>query len=152
LRRALQQSVILRKINTAFRMPPRKWGLLFRVLGLSLQAWYLDRYNHQVFKPESRLKMDLREPDSDADILKVRDIAWAIRSVAKITPWLNVCRHQAWQASVLLSESGLKFVYFIGAKKNDSGAMDGHSWIISANRFVSGRCNVRDYHIIKQFQ
>ena len=143
--------MIVRKINTALRMPPRKWMLLFQVLGLSVQAWYLDRFRATEFRPERWLNESLREPDSEADIQRVREIAWAIRVIAKWTPWTNVCRHQAWQGAVLMSRSGFRFKYFIGAKKNPEGVLEGHSWIISANRFVSGRCNVSEYRILNQY-
>ena len=132
-------------------MPPGKWVLLFQVLGLSLQARYLDRFRKAEFRPERWLSASLREPISDADIQRVRDIAWAIRVISKLTPWSNVCRHQAWQAAVLMSRSGLTFTYFIGAKKNHSGMIEGHSWILSAHRFISGRCNVSEYKILNQY-
>lgn len=143
--------MILRKLNTAFRTPPYKYGLLVRVLGLSVQAWYLDQYRARDFRPERWLSPELRQPESDSDIQCVRDIAWAIRVVSKITPWQNVCRHQAWQGAILMSRSGLAFNYFVGAKKGESGGLDGHSWILSANRFVSGRCNVSEYTVVQQF-
>ena len=143
--------VILRKLHTAFRTPPYKYGLLIRVLGLSVQAWYLDRYRTRDFRPERWLSPELRQPDSDADVQCVRDIAWSIRVVSKITPWENVCRHQAWQGAVLMNQAGLAFDYFVGAKKGSTGGLDGHSWILSANRFVSGRCNVSEYTVVQQF-
>jgi len=143
--------MMLRKLKTALRTPPRKWALLGHVLGLSMQAWYMDKYNAREFRPERWLSPELREPMSDSDIQCVRDIAWAIRVVSKITPWMNVCRHQAWQGAVLMSRSGLRFSYFVGAKKGDKMLLDGHSWVLSANRFVSGRCNVREYTVIQEF-
>ena len=143
--------MILRKLKTALRTPPYKYGLLFRVLGLSIEAWYLDRYRARDFRPERWLSLELRQPESDSDIQRVRDIAWAIRVVSKIIPWENVCRHHAWQGAVLMSQSGLAFNYFVGAKKGSTGGLDGHSWILSANRFVSGRCNVSEYTVVQQF-
>lgn len=141
----------LRKLKTALKTPPHKWMLLGHVLGLSIQAWYLDRFRAREFRPERWLSPELRQPESDADIQRVRDIAWAIRVVSKITPWTNVCRHQAWQGAVLMSKSGLAFNYFVGVKKGSTGSLDGHSWILSANRFVSGRCNVTEYTILARF-
>jgi hypothetical protein len=143
--------MILRKLKTALRTPPYKYGLLVRVLGLSVQAWYLDRFGRAEFRPERWLSPELRQPESDTEIQGIRDIAWAIQVVSKITPWENVCRHQAWQGAVLMSRSGLAFNYFVGAKKGSTGGLDGHSWILSANRFVSGRCNVREYTVVQQF-
>ena len=144
--------VIIRKFNTVLRMPLRNWILLFQVLGLSLQARYLDRFRASEFRPERWLSASLREPEFDTDIQRVRDIAWAIRIVSRLTPWTNVCRHQAWQGAVLISRSGFAFDYFVGAKKSDHGVMEGHSWILSANRFVSGRCNVREYRVLNQYR
>lgn len=143
--------MITRKLKTALKTPPHKWMLLGYVLGLSIQAWYLDRFRARDFRPERWLSPELRLPESDSDIQRVRDIAWAIRVVSKITPWENVCRHQAWQGAVLMSRSGLAFNYFVGAKKGEFGSLDGHSWILSANRFVCGRCNVREYTVLHQF-
>lgn len=141
----------MRKLKTVLNTPPRKWILLGRVLRLSAQAWYIDHNKPGKFRPEQWLDATHREPVSDDEIQQIRDVAWAIRKISMISPWENVCRHQAWQAAVLLNKSGLKFRYFVGAKKSTSGQIDGHSWIISGNRFVSGRCNVNEYTIVQQF-
>jgi hypothetical protein len=143
--------MLIRKLKTALSTPPRKWVLLVHVLGLSMQAWFLDKFKARKFRPERWLTPELRQPESDTDIQRVRDIAWAIRVVSKVTPWLNVCRHQAWQAAVLMSKYGLRFSYYVGAKKGEKTLLDGHSWVLSANRFVSGRCNVREYTVIQAF-
>ena len=144
--------MIIRKIKTVFTTPLYRWGLLFQVLRLSFESWYLDRYNPNVMRPENfQNNSGLSEPKTESEIQRIRDIAWAIRKVSRVTPWENVCRHQAWQAAKLLHESGLKFQYVVGAKKNTSGIVDGHSWVISANRFVSGRCKVSEYQIINKY-
>ncbi len=144
--------MIIRKIKTVFTTPLYRWGLLIRVLGLSIEAWYLDRFNPKIMRPEKILNDGgLSEPKSEPEIQRIRDIAWVIRKVSRVTPWENVCRHQAWQAAKLLHESGLKFQYVVGAKKNATGIVDGHSWVISANRFVSGRCKVSEYKIINKY-
>lgn len=141
----------LRRIKTAFRIPPRRYVLLVRVIGLSVQAWYMDRFKPGVFLPERWLDASLRIPSTDSDISRIKDISWAIRIAASITPWENVCRHQAWQGAIMLNRYGISFSYFVGAKKSPEGKVEGHSWILAGNRFVSGKCNVREYTILKQF-
>lgn len=144
--------MIFSKFRTALRTPPKKYFLLIKVLRLSLHAWYLDRFAPAQFRPELQLVAGLKKPKSDKDIQCVKNIAWAIRVVSKLTPWTNVCRHQAWQGAVLLNQSGFSFLYSVGTKKNSAGVLEGHSWILSANRFISGRCNVGDYVVLNKYE
>ncbi len=111
----------------------------------------MDKNQPSKFLPENWLHDSLRQPTTIQDVSRIKDISWAIRIGASITPWENVCRHQAWQAAILLNHYGIAFHYVIGAKKNQEGKIEGHSWILADNRFVSGRCNVREYTILKQF-
>lgn len=84
--------------------------------------------------------------DSKADDLLIRDIRWAILTVARYIPWKNVCRHQAYQAMMLCRFYRQPYHIYIGFKKNPETALiDGHAWTMVEDTFITGFCNPEEY-------
>ena len=74
---------------------------------------------------------------------KAKDIAFAIELGQKYLPWRNFCRHQSWQAIVLLKAANIPFTYHIGIKKGQES--EGHAWVMVGGKFISGKCSLADY-------
>lgn len=99
------------------------------------------------------LLSDLKEGPSDQLSTerwkKAKDIAFAIELGRKYIPWRNLCRHQAWQAVVLLKRAGIPFSYHVGVKKNSNQKSEGHAWVMVDGKFISGKCLLIDYQEIR---
>lgn len=80
-------------------------------------------------------------------IAVAKDIALAIHIVNKYVPWKNVCRHQSWQALVLLLQYQIPFEYFVGIDKTTK-VKEAHSWVKINDKFICGRCIEKNYHIL----
>ena len=84
-----------------------------------------------------------------SDILPVlHDIAFAIRTVSKYVPWENKCRHQAYQAKLLLTYFKIPYHIYVGFKANHEGTIEGHAWTMANGKMVTGFCNPDEYVVL----
>lgn len=125
--------------------------MFFRVIALSLYQLVLKisnspkAYSENLIKDASNSNANL----SAAGLLRAKDVAAAIELGRKYIPWKNLCRHQAWQAIMLLKREGIPFTYHVGIKKEGPNRNEGHAWVMVDGRFVSGKCRLSEYREIK---
>lgn len=141
---------MLKKLGKLIRLSPSRKFLIIRVLFLSAYSNLADKFRPGCLRPEDYLPdQDVELLDESDQIQYIKDVAYTIGLADRFVPWENVCRHQAWQAAYLLGKKNIPFNYYVGARKNDDGKVDGHSWVICCRRFISGKCNPDDYKIIR---
>lgn len=126
----------------------RKWLLLVTV-PLSLYSFVLFRF----FQSNARFGERNKTVDTpeNIDMQLVKDISVVIKVIAKYSPWTNVCRHQAYQAMILCRFYGIPYKIYVGFKKNEAGAIEGHAWTMVNGQFVTGFCAVEEYVIHTTF-
>ena len=137
---------ILSKIRVFFKLSLQRKLLLAVVIPLSLYSYFAFRF----FKKSTRfgeMNKPLRTSHEGVDMAIVRDISMAIRVVSKYSPWENVCRHQAYQAKILCRFYKIPYTIYVGFKKNQSGAIEGHAWTMVNEEFVTGFCIVDEYAV-----
>lgn len=135
------------KVSNFWKIPGRNKALFFQVIGLSIYRGYLVATRSPQAHSEKLFKKNQNQQIPTLDQLKnARDIAYAIKLGAKYIPWKNVCRHQSWQAGWLLQAQNIPFSYQVGVKK--SGKPEGHSWVKVGDIFISGECEVDQYHLL----
>lgn len=78
-----------------------------------------------------------------------KEITQAIAIGNKYIFWKNVCRHQSWQAIYLLNKYQIPFQYFVGVQKVQN-IREGHSWVLVNDKFICGKCKIRNYIILHQ--
>lgn len=144
--------MVFKKLKSFVKLSKRRKILFFKVVMLSLFKPILkllhspQAFTENLIPPASAVSADLL---ANVQLEKVRDIAAAIELGRKYIPWKNQCRHQAWQAAVLLRRSGIPYSYHVGIKKRENNAVEGHAWVLVGERFVSGRCKLSEYREIK---
>ncbi|MBO9620848.1 MAG: lasso peptide biosynthesis B2 protein [Niabella sp.] len=119
--------------------------MIAQTLGLSFYTYILFSFFNRSarFGESVTTSNHQQEPDK-----RVNDIAWAIRAVARRTPWKNVCRHQAYQAKLLCSYYKIPCLSFIGFKKdNKKKEITGHAWTVAGGKMITGFCNPEEYII-----
>jgi len=140
---------LLNKIGAFFRMSLRRKMLLLVTIPLSFYSFVLFRFFQSNAKFGERDKaVDSKD---DIDMQLVKDISVAIKVIAKYSPWSNVCRHQAYQAKILCRFYGIPYKIYVGFKKNEAGAIEGHAWTMVNGQFVTGFCVVEDYLVHTTF-
>jgi len=148
----------MRKIRLILELPA--WGKLIflETLWYSLYAAFLLNGQKDYRKVNAVLQKSL--PGKERDMLHdaqqelqiVRMVSSAVQTIAKHTPWRNVCYHQAIQAKLLLHKRGIPCVIRIGFKKNDQGKIEGHAWTKAGDRIITGFCREEDYSVLKSFE
>jgi hypothetical protein len=93
-------------------------------------------------KPES-------EPATDP--VRIRQVAWAIRTAARFTPWKSNCLAQGLAAWRMLKRRGLPSVLYFGVAKDENGKMIAHAWLRSGDFFVCGGDGSKRYAVTGVF-
>lgn len=93
-------------------------------------------------------KKNLSMKEGTKEAIVVGDIAFALRTISKYVPWENKCRHQAYQAKLLLSYYSIPCQIFVGFKINEDNAVEGHAWTMAQGKMVSGLCDPTEYKIL----
>lgn len=136
--------MLLRKINSVFKMSFRRKYLLFLTFGLSVYTGLLMRFFPRKARFES--ESPFKPPDNyKIEPLLIQDIRFVIHLVAQYTPYPNFCRHQAYQAKLLCGFYKIPYQIFVGFKKGNSGKIEGHAWTIAEGEILTGFCNPTDY-------
>ncbi len=133
------------KIKTAINLSLRRKLLLLSNLVLSLYCFLIMRF----FSKSARLKTG-KSDGGVSDINFVKDLRWAIATVEKYVPWPNLCRHQAYQVTIICRIFNIPYEVYIGFKKDIRfGKVIAHAWTLSDNIMVSGHCNPYEYVLQK---
>ncbi|TDB61799.1 lasso peptide biosynthesis B2 protein [Arundinibacter roseus] len=127
---------------TGLKMSRRQKFLVLLTFGLSAWSYVLFRFFNQYAHFGSRTKNQENVP---VDVFLLADIRMALRLTARYVPWLNVCRHQAYQARLLCRWHGLPYRISVGFKKEADGSVYGHAWTEVGNQQITGFCNPEEY-------
>jgi hypothetical protein len=138
---------LIRKVNTFLEIPFQWKILFFQVIGLSLYRGFLVLIKSSKAYSETVVSdIPVNRVLSKEQLSASKDIAFAVQTAGKYIPWKNTCRHQSWQAIQLLNQQNIPYSYFVGVKK--SNTEEGHSWVIVADKFICGKCDPQEYHLI----
>jgi len=136
----------MQKLRRFISISTHKKLLLGFTFGLSLYSFLLMRFFKKYARFESR-----KSPIHSINPSLINDIRWAIFMVNKCVPWPNVCRHQAYQAKILLSFYRIPYQIFVGFKKLEGGKIEGHAWTVAGGLMITGFCNPNDYVVQSTF-
>ena len=132
------------KFSSIFKISNRAKILIMVAWALSLYVYLLMKFFNKYarFKNKNRILKH-----SASDIALIKDIKTSIRVASKLSPWKNVCRHQAYQAQILCRWFGLPCQVYIGFKKEEHNLIQGHAWTISYKQMITGQCDPAEYQI-----
>lgn len=138
---------MFRNVFLFYKMSFRRKYLLVLTLILACYTYLLMRF----FKAKAVFGTTASMPNIATSKISqelVRDITFAIRTVAKYIPFENVCRHQAYQAKLLCKRYTIPYQIFVGFKKSvESGKIEGHAWTVVQDELITGFCNPTEYTI-----
>lgn len=119
--------------------------LLLLTCGISLYTFIILRKSHNSM---SFGKNKIANNESTDLLPLLNDIAFAIRTVSKNVPWENKCRHQAYQAKLLLKHFNISCQIYVGFNANQEGILEGHAWTMVNDKMITGFCNPTDYKVL----
>lgn len=80
-----------------------------------------------------------------------RQVGWALRRVARLTPWDSNCLAQAIAARHMLHRRGLPVTVYLGAALDETHNLLAHAWVRSGQYFVTGSDGARRYGVVACF-
>ena len=86
-------------------------------------------------------------------LAQARQVGWAVRAVARRTPWDSNCLAQALAARGMLRRRGIPNTLYLGVKKNDGDPreIDAHAWLRCGNEILTGKRRQADFTVISTF-
>jgi hypothetical protein len=149
-------AILLRKIRSAFRLPPRRLGL---VLLLWLSLW-VARLVITLCPLRRLARLFGRDHGATSVVLKVTEAqiaqAWRLRTAialaVKYSPSSANCYPQALVARLLLNVKRLPHALFFGLRRNDqTKALDAHAWVMVGPVAVTGGNGFESYAAVRCF-
>ena len=136
---------MIRKIKTFTRLSRQRKVLAVQAFAAAVYTFFLFAFFNKQARFGKKVAAYKSLPNS-IDEQNIVDIAWAIKTVDRIVPWKNVCRHQAYQAKLLCHLYNLPCFIFVGFKKDiDKNEIQAHAWTIAGDTIITGFCDPTDY-------
>lgn len=106
-----------------------------------------------------RLKRHLGTPLQDTETTpldaathtQLAAIGQAIRRAARIAPWHAMCYEQALTARWMLTRRRYRTVLYIGMRKGERVALEGHAWLRVGDYIVTGNTQLDTYTVVGTF-
>lgn len=139
----------MRKILLFLRLARSQKVLFVSAWFLAIYAWVMFLF----FKKYARFSDTSNRIPQEASVLNTaqivrsKEIRWAILAASKYIFLTNACRHQALQAKILCNRYAIPYTIFVGFKKNEAGQIEGHAWTQVGETQISGMCDPQLYHI-----
>jgi len=73
-----------------------------------------------------------------ADVVMIRNVGWAVRTMASFVPFKAVCLQQAMAAHAMLQRRGIASVMHFGAMPGGFERLEAHAWLDAAGIKVTG--------------
>ena len=91
----------------------------------------------------SRLGLPNRESPTELDARAARrleHIAWALRTVPRVSPWKTTCLAQALAGRSMLHRRGISSTLYLGLSRGDTElpSLGAHAWLRSGSVLVTG--------------
>jgi len=145
---------IVRKLRTLTGQ--ERWLLVEATLGLGVSRLLLltvpfrfiaPRLGIQTTKP-SVPPMNLEPAPAASELER---IGWAVRAMARRTPWESACLAQAMTAKVMLRRRSLPSSLFLGLAKDENSDLQAHAWLSCGSTIVTGGEEHHRFTIMSSF-
>ena len=88
---------------------------------------------------------------TEEQILRAKEVGWAVSTLAKHVPWDSRCLAQALAASGMLRRRGFEGTVSFGVDRKDSKPFTAHAWLRFGPVMVTGEAGHEQYKILTRF-
>lgn len=78
-------------------------------------------------------------------------IGWAVRAIARRTPWESACLAQAISAKAMLRRRGVDSTLYLGLAKDKAQALQAHAWLRCGEEIITGKAGHERFSVISFF-
>ena len=79
-----------------------------------------------------------------------QEVGWAVRAVARRTPWESACLAQAIAAKAMLRRRGLPSTLYLGVARDEARRLTAHAWLRCGAEVITGG-DYSEYAVISSF-
>ncbi len=129
------------------------WGLLLEAavwLAFSRLALLLVPFK-QISPHLGTLQHESDRAVSSATEQTAERIGWAIRAIARRTPWESACLAQAISAKAMLRRRHITSTLYLGLGKDSSQKLQAHAWLRCGTEILTGKAGHERFSIISTF-
>lgn len=97
-----------------------------------------------------RLNQETPEVGIQSERAVVEQIAWAIATSSRYTPWRSNCLARAIAAKIMLRRRKIASTLYLGLKKN-ADRLEAHAWLRAGEKIVTGGTIKSQFKVISFF-
>jgi len=152
LSRRILHSQILSRLR---RLTRRERGLLLEALlrlGIA-RATVLTRPFNRI-APSLGVHMAAADPErTECRQAQARQVGWAVRAMARRTPWESNCLAQGIAAKRMLQRRAIPSTLYLGVTRDaeDPTHLDAHAWLQCGDEILTGRRGHQRFRVISTF-
>lgn len=129
----------------------RKIAFLEAFLWLGLARGCVLRFPFAAIAPYlGRLNQETAEVCIQSERAVVEQIAWAIATSSRYTPWRSNCLARAIAAKMMLQRRNIASTLYLGLKKN-ADQLEAHAWLRAGEQIVTGGAIQSQFKVISFF-
>ncbi|MBU0493234.1 MAG: lasso peptide biosynthesis B2 protein [Chloroflexi bacterium] len=80
-----------------------------------------------------------------------RQVGWAVRAVARRTPWDSNCLAQAIAGKMMLRRRGIASTLYLGVAKDEDKDLAAHAWLRSGDQILTGGSAQERFTVLSTF-
>ena len=88
---------------------------------------------------------------SSANTQWAHRVGWAVRAVARRTPWESACLAQAISAKLMLQRRHIASTLYLGLAKGEAQKMEAHAWLRCGEEVITGKAGHERFSVISSF-
>ena len=78
-------------------------------------------------------------------------IGWAVRAMARRTPWESACLVRAVAAKRMLRRRGIPSTLYLGLARDESRELEAHAWLRCGSHLLAGQPGHERYAVVSTF-
>lgn len=82
---------------------------------------------------------------------RAEQIGWAVRAIARRTPWESACLAQAISAKMMLRRRRITSTLYLGLAKGNAQKMEAHAWLRCGAEIITGKAGHERFSVISFF-
>jgi hypothetical protein len=140
---------MLRKLNKAFHY----WTILLEAFfWLGIARLVILTMPFRWVEPT----LGKRMAESPTDVLphepqQLKQVAWAVNTMSRYTPWQSKCLVQAMAAKRMLQSRKIVSTLYLGVTRSNPKPLEAHAWLRSGSVYVTGGEGHKHFTVVAMF-
>ena len=82
---------------------------------------------------------------------QLQQVAWAVNTMSRYTPWQSKCLVQAIAAKRMLQSRKIVSTLYLGVTRNDTKSLQAHAWLRSGSMYLTGGQGHQQFTVVAMF-